>query len=421
MPHRTPPSSLVPALFFATVLLTGGVGAAFARQTPLGAPTAALDTDRTAVAQAMREAKNEIGGDDFQSFERYEDPSYIAALQHFWTLIARWTALYLDAHPAASAEEVKAELEGLDVSKQWLSATALRLGGRDNAAVVSLDAGFAGGTFFVLALHGDQGYMTAWSIAPLAAKNFAARNEVGHWAYTVPGFHDGPLGGTVMALAPTDSGRPRFLIDALAHASMGLEVSAQLSIWEWAGSEARLEFIGDYQAHVETHEIKVDQNTIHVATKEVTEVFYGCGSCDEPHGTWNLRLTGKGVTDLGHAFDEPLLQLADQLLQRVARDEDASPLASAEAINALEEVAGDLEGDDDDTSSSTSSTSWDAQGETEEDPLRVFRGMLDSFSVSGPPTRRVLNLSTDTFHLLLTVVKRNGADYVVKVERAPQS
>src|SRR5262249_18164444 len=210
--------------------------------------------------------------DDSQPFERYEEPSYTAALQRLWALLGRWVALDLDSHPTASAGEIKAELEALEPAKNWLGVTAVRLGGRDNAVVVSVAAGFAGGTFFVVAPRGDRGWTTAWSIVPLAAKNFAARNELGHWAYPVPGYHDGPLGGDVLALPATDSGRPRFLIEAMAHAQMGLEVPGQLSVWEWTGDEARLEFIGDYNASAETHAVTVDDHLVRAVTKEVTQV-----------------------------------------------------------------------------------------------------------------------------------------------------
>jgi hypothetical protein len=297
----------------------------------------------------------------------------------------------------------------LATPQDWLSASVVRLGGRDNPAVISLQAGFTGGTFFVIAPQPHRAPAKTWSIQALAQTNFLARNDLGRWAYHLPGYHDGPLQGEVMKLDPTAAGRPRFLIHAMAMSSMGSDVPAQVSVWEWTGSEAQVEFIQGYRTTDESHHLERKGNLLRITTREESELIYGCGSCDEPRGTWTLRVTPTSIIDLGHVYDEPLLQLVDRLLTRIALGEDASALAAPQVIDGLKDFYSRAAEDNE------ASAAASADPEEGADPLRPFRGMLDAHHVSGPPGRRQLDLATDAFHFVFTVVKRGGADYVSEI------
>jgi hypothetical protein len=224
------------------------------------------------------------------------------------------------------------------------------------------------------------------------ARQGSSQTELAAWAGIVPGIHGGPLGGRVLALPPTRSGRPRFLIEAIEHALMGLEVPGQISVWEWTGSEAVPEFIRGYVT-TGMSGAKLRGDRIRIPTKESTRMFYTCGSCDEPQGAWTLRITPEGVTDLGHTFNEPLLKLADDLLDRVARHQDASSLASIAARASLAKILADAR-----------------DQEEPEDNLGL--GMLTDWKVHGRGDHRLLDLQTDRVHLLLTIRQRFGKDYV---------
>jgi hypothetical protein len=287
--------------------------------------------------------------------DRYERPQYRQARERLWTLVERWTLGYLDAHPDADAGAITADLATLAGKQEWFTPSAVRLAGKrsgnHSAVVVSLEAGFSGGTFFIVAPTPARRFAVAWSIRPVAEMNYAFGNELGAWAFLVPAVHDGPLGGRVLPLPPTRTGRPRFLIDAITHAGMGMEVPAQLSVWEWTGNQAVQELIKSYRTTYDVHSIKRAGDLLRVGTKEEANWFYSCGSCDEPKGIWTLRVIPDGVRDLGHTFEEPLLKAA----------------------------------------------------------------MLGSWRISPAGSRRALDLDTDDWHLVLTFEKRAGTDYATAV------
>lgn len=218
----------------------------------------------------------------------------------------------------------------------------------------------------------------------------------------------GPLGGRVSPLPPARSGRARFLIQAIAHAGMGLAVSEQISVWEWTGSEAVPEFVKSYPTTDWRNNVVLAGDLLRIPTREITKIFYSCGTCDDPQGTWTLRVTPDGVTDLGHTFKEPLLKAADDLVDRLAHGVDASSLAAAEVIAQLEEMIGQMQAD--------ARSRPEERAETDKDPEKSLRGMM-TWRVRTAGGHRVLDISNDSMmHLLLTFEKRGGADYAIAVK-----
>lgn len=346
-----------------------------------------LLADRAALRTEIDRTRAEVEGPGAGSFDRYGKPEIVSALGRFWVLAQAWTGEYLDAHPQASAREIEADLASL-ASEGDLKPSAVRL--TDDAVVISIDWGFHG-TVFVLSRAPRQPFKAAWDIRAEAAKD-PHKPELAAWLATVPGVHAGPLGGRVLALPPTRSGRPRFLTDAVEHDRMGLSVPGQIGVWEWKGNEAVPELL---QGYVTTGapNAKLQDDRVLVPTKESTRMFFTCGSCQDPQGIWTLRVTPEGVEDLGHAFADPLVQFVDDLLDRVAHGRDATALASPSASAHLAETLAGIR---------------ERQGPG--DTLGL--GMLRGWKVQGPGDHRVVDLASDRAHLLLTVEQRAGKPYV---------
>lgn len=344
-------------------------------------------------------------------FERYRSREYKQTLARSWALVERWTTGFLDVHPRAAAAEVAADLARLAAKRKAFTPSAVRLAARgkdgDASAVVVSVEGDPAGTFFVVARNAAGRFAVAWSIRPIAEKNAAAGNELGEWAWTEPAGHGGPLGGRVSPLPPARSGRARFLIQAIAHAGFGLDVPQQIGVWEWTGSEAVPEFLADYPTTDYRLNLALAGDLLRIPTKENTRIFYSCGSCDDPEGTWTLRVTPDGVTDLGHTFKEPLLKSADDLVDRLARRQDASSLAAPAVVARLEDLIEELR--EDTRPRREKGTAADP------DPEEGLRGMTD-WQVRTSGGHRILDISNESMHLLLTFEKRGGADYAVAVK-----
>jgi hypothetical protein len=397
----------IAALASAAVLALLGAGGC--RPTAARLDKASLERDRVRLRVAFDQTQAELDSYGRYCFERYKTREYKQTLARSWALVERWTTGFLDLHPRATAAEVAADVARLAAKRKAFTPSAVRLAGRDgdaSAVVVSIE-GEPAGTFFVVARNAAGRFAVAWSIRPVAEKNAAAGNEVGGWACTEPAAHAGPLGGRVTALPPARSGRARFLIQAIAHAALGIEVPEQISVWEWTGSEAVPEFIESYPATDYRLNLVLAGDLLRIPTKEITQIFYSCGSCDDPEGTWTLRVTPDGVTDLGHTFKEPLLEAADDLVDRLARGQDASSLAAPAVIAQLEELIRQLQED--------VHPRPQERAAAKPDPEEGLRGMMD-WQVRTSGSHRILDISNESMHLLLTFEKRSGADYAVAVK-----
>ena len=271
-------------------------------------PTPVLATgtpDRHALLAEAVQTRAEIDRYEAGSFERYGEPEAVRAIGCLWTLTQRWTSEYLNAYPQASAREILADLAPLAKAGE-MEPSVVRLSG--DAVVVSLDSSFQG-TVFAVSRIPSHPFAVTWDIRTQPAIAWPDASLM-PWVDTIPGVHGGPLGGRVLALPPQRSGRPRFLIEAFEHAGMGLEVPGQISVWEWTGSEAVPELIQDYLTTGGLN-ARLQGDRLRVRTKENLQRIYTCGSCDDPKGTWTLRITSDGVVDLGHTFDDPLVQFVE--------------------------------------------------------------------------------------------------------------
>jgi hypothetical protein len=370
----------------------------------LSLPLAADDEPRTELAQTKAQI---VRCDDGSLQPQEEETACTRAVDRLWELLRQAAVGYLSSHPKASAREVEADL-ATRVEADDERPSAVRLTG--DAVAVAITWGFYGDAFIVSRAPGEP-FAVTWDLRALAAQG-PPDGELAVWSYAEPGVHSGPLGGQVLALPPTRSGRPRFLVDAFQHAQMGLEVPGQVSVWEWTGGEARPELIKTFVTSGGSRaRLRGDRVLVH--TKEMLETLYTCGSCDDPQGTWTLRITPDGVTDLGHALDQPLLKFVDDLLVRVVRRQDTSAVASPRARAKLDEVIAGVLQEYVELANGLEAPRVDE--------LRL--GMIMSWKVTAHGKQRRIDLETDRIHLMFTLAQRAGKPYVTGVrdlyEEAP--
>jgi hypothetical protein len=363
----------------------------------LSSPLGAEEALRVALAQTKAQI---VRCDDGSLTPQKDEAVCTRAVDRLWELMRQSVVGFLSAYPKASAREVQAHL-ATRVEADDQRPSAVRLTG--DAVVVAITWGFYGDVFLVSRAPGEP-FAVTWDLRALAEKG-PPDGELAVWSYAEPGVHSGPLGGRVLALPPTRAGRPRFLVDAFQHAQMGLEVSGQISVWEWSGREATPELIKTFVTTGGSH-ARLRGDRVLIFTKEMLETLYTCGSCEDPQGIWTLRITPDGVTDLGHALDQPLLKFVDDLLARVVRRQDTSAVASPRARAKLEEVVAGLREEYVKLANGLEVPRVD----------ELQLGMIMNWKVATHGKQRRIDLETDRIHVIFTVAQRAGKLYVTGVE-----
>ena len=320
-------------------------------------------------------------------------PEQEAFLTELWGELGRCAADLLTERAAAGPGDLVAALASAVGPELYASAAPLCAGGEE-AMALALEREW-GGTFLVLEKDARGTWAVAWSIGELAKAHFAARDELGYWAYRTPGYHDGPLGGSVMSLPAARDRRPRFLVHAIAHAGMGFSVPGQISVWEWQGAGRVVPvFVKNYSTNVESCEVTLDGDLLKVTTKQEPSAFYTCGSCTEPVGLWNLRVTPDGVEDLGGRYEAPDIGLLDDVLVAASCGSRLG-LAAPSVLDVLGERLARERGE--------GSSSCDSVG------------MLMSWESVEDGARRRVRATFDALSLTLEVEDRGGRPYVAAV------
>jgi hypothetical protein len=246
--------------------------------------------------------------------------------------MADWVAAYLNAHPAATAKEVEAAVPQLDAN---LGGSAIELS--PHVFVVAAQSDETG-TFFILSQTAGV-YKPAWNVKDFAVTHDGRDDAISHWS--VNGTDS--LFGTIGALFDNENGNRRFYIDA-TYRGQGGTVGKQLSIWEWNGVAATPVLMGDYTYSLDSAEgVTFDGKLLRAHTKEGDfKTFFSCGGCPEPPGEWTIRISSRGVEDLGHRRLAPELDLIDNLYYRIQRRMPVSNMAApgvvlklTDAIDAL--------------------------------------------------------------------------------------
>jgi hypothetical protein len=258
---------------------------------------------------------------------------------HLWSIIGDWTVAYLEQTPHATPDEIVSKIEELSS----LNASAVQLiEGEYAVYVISVNFfsdNVSSGTFFVVTKTGAKSFRVAWNIKDVAMPHYSSRDEIGYWAYMGEApYSDGPLVGYVSALPPSKKGTPRFYIDATAAVLAGGVHPAQISIWEWNGSESIPLFIKTYQMCIHSYNVELQGNLLTLMTREDFETFFMTGQSPYPQVLWTLQITPEGVTDLGRQYLEPELVLIDDLLYRIMRREDISDIAAFTVAQKLMDI-----------------------------------------------------------------------------------
>ncbi|MBI2569743.1 MAG: hypothetical protein HYV63_22290 [Candidatus Schekmanbacteria bacterium] len=213
-------------------------------------------------------------------------------------------------------------------------AVAVRLPGKSPAFVVTPAWDWSGAAFAISQADGQ--WSVTWRIEQGVDASGSHPPELDHWIPGPPGYHDGPMDGTVHVLPASPAGHPRFHIDALSLPGMGLERPGQISVWEWTGTTARSLFVADYRTHYCAHAVALRGADLVIEVAEQYETFFNCGSCAPgPTASWTLRIAPTGPQDCGVVPHEPEFRLADRLLAAVHRGGETATLASAEVAAEL--------------------------------------------------------------------------------------
>jgi len=280
-----------------------------------------------------------------------DDPRIPALVKKGWDLAGAWAAEYLEIHPRSSEGELKAIFDDfapkprgskskygdfLEYTDYSFEGSAVRVGPSTYVAEASYGVDFRTGTFMVVARNARGRFHALWNIKDLAEKHYAQRDEIGRWMHLVRrAYYNGPLSvEKVLRVFPTANGHARFLVDAYQGADGGTTL-AQLSIWEWDGGKARPLLVDVYHYVSDFRRFRFDGRTLQISTKDGTEILFSCGQCALPEGFWRVRITPRGVRNLGHRLLQPEIRWADQLLSKITRGERTAAFAAAKVVTAL--------------------------------------------------------------------------------------
>jgi hypothetical protein len=279
-----------------------------------------------------------------------KDPELAARLNRAWTLVAHWTAHYLDTHPSASDRDIEHAIGSLNrVAACPKCSAAYRLDGNavqliaGKRAVWVVSASFArAGTFFVLARGAREPFTLRWNIKDLAAQHEAPHDGIGYWASNSFSWGDGPLAGRVKPIVSSRTGKPRFSVDAHAAAIAGGTFNNQVSVWEWDGHNAVPLFIKSYAASFDTPPNRFTAERITVHAKADYKSFSTCGACPDPEVSWQIRITPDGVSSTAPVWTNKELASCDELWAAVINGRSTSDLAAPQVVTELRNLVAPL-------------------------------------------------------------------------------
>ena len=296
-------------------------------------------------------AKDDFGSDDLASrgrcFMGLNDDSSAAFLDEEWSLASKWSSIYLNQHPLATADEVQAALKELDPDIQ---ANVVELANRTFLIFVSRHD--IGNVFIVTTV--GKSYKTVWNI-----EDASSRGPLAAWSIKAslanckePDSEDedqqgacGPMAGAAIVALPDDyMGNARFYIDAFYASTYGEHVfrvgsPAQLSIWKWDGHEARPLVAHAYRALEET---KFENDILTIRERAYWKALSTCGACAGRAVEWSIRIGREGVENLGKTGTMPELDVIDELYDRVDHKLSITDLAAPAVANFIRESVDEL-------------------------------------------------------------------------------
>jgi hypothetical protein len=270
------------------------------------------------------------------------DPKSPELLARQWSLAGEWVAAWLNAHPHAGAEGVKAAITELAPSftPQFLVL---------NATTFLVVSPSPIGNVFIVSKFGD-GYRVAWSTAQVqeaigeSAETLAAwRPEHallgGRGPYWAASGSAGPVIPQLVILPSDAKGHARFYIDGMYQQGAGGTVGGQISLWVWDGSTARPQITREYTLMIDQKVgTRMEGDLLKVQQKKFFRTLASCGDCEERQTDWIVRITPDGMKELGEKSLVPELDAVDELFFRVINGKSASDIAAPAAIEAAKGI-----------------------------------------------------------------------------------
>jgi hypothetical protein len=346
-----------------------------------------------------------------------DDPRVPEILKKGWGLAGAWAAAYLETHSTPSAGELEQIFEGfapeprgvkslygdfLEYHEYRFEGGAVRIGTAIYVVWASYSMWSSTGDFMIVARNPNGHFQALWNIKDLAEKHYAQKDEIGRWVFLVRrAYYNGPLDvSKVLPLSPAANGHARFLVDANQSADGGTAL-AQLSIWEWDEAEAKPLLVKLYHYAVGYSGFHFDGTTLRITTKEELETLHACGMCPEPRGIWTVRVTPDGVHDLGHRFEDPEIQWADELLSKIAKGKDTTDLADPKVVATINAYVKKVQAEEKALDPSPGSDfSW---------------GLLDKYHILQRGRQGAFEVGLDEGHLRFRYVLREGKPYFTDV------
>jgi hypothetical protein len=288
----------------------------------------AIKKEHTAVSADLRAHSDGFSIDD--------TPLASALLDRKWSLEAAWVVAYLNGHPSATADQVKAAISelGLDSDSILLDkgmyGITTREGEIGNAFLIAAD----GKRFKVVWNAKDSMRSTipksklleAWS-AKAAQSQCRAHKTDKDWLTC------GPVYGSFNRIPDDRMKRRRFYLSAIYAEFAGLNAEAQLSIWTWDGSILQPQFIDDYVFYIdqpkgtEADGMQPDGESLRFRVRDQYRTFSTCCDDEGRPMDWKLKVTPTGIEDLGKRPVVSELETIDELFCRVAQDKLTDDIA----------------------------------------------------------------------------------------------
>lgn len=282
-----------------------------------------------------------------------DDPESPKLLARQWSLAGEWVAAWLNAHPHAGAEGVKAALAKLANSSvsqpSWLerpSPELLEL----NASTFLVVAPSPIGNVFIVSKSGDN-YRVAWSTAQMQEASGESAEVLAAWRaenarlggrgpYWVASGSVGPVEPARLAILPTDAkGHPRFYIEGIYAQGEGGTVGEQISLWVWDGVAARPRLARDFAVMIEQKVgTRMEGDLLKVQQKKLFRTFYPSGESEGRQTDWIVRITPDGMKELGEKSAVPELDAVDELFYRVINGKSASDIAVPAVLTAAKGI-----------------------------------------------------------------------------------
>jgi hypothetical protein len=269
-----------------------------------------------------------------------------------WSLAGEWVAAWLNAHPHAGPEGVKAALARLANSPasqhSWVEPSPEYL--ELNATTFLVVAPSPIGNVFIVSKSGDD-YRVAWSTAQVQETSGESAEVLAAWRaenarlggrgpYWVASGSAGSVQPARLAMLPTDAnGHPRFYIEGIYAQGAGSTIGEQISLWVWDGVTARPQLTRDYAVYVDQDvATRIEGDLLKVQQKKFFRTLSSCGDCEERQTDWIVRITPEGMKELGEKSLVPELDAVDELFYRVINGKSASDIAAPAAIVAAKGI-----------------------------------------------------------------------------------